>query len=74
MTAVDGPQPAGWYPNPDGPGNRFWSGSAWTDSVQDAEGSGPPPDRQTEQPTQSQGYSPILPPSKGTAKWWRRWW
>ena len=22
----------GWYPNPEAPGQRYWNGSAWTDS------------------------------------------
>jgi hypothetical protein len=27
-----GPQtPPGWYQNPDGPGQRYWSGAQWTD-------------------------------------------
>lgn len=24
---------AGWYPNPNGPGQRFWDGRAWTDHL-----------------------------------------
>ena len=24
--------PAGWYPNPEGPGNRYWDGGQWTDN------------------------------------------
>lgn len=24
------PAPAGWYPNPDGPGRRYWDGYQWT--------------------------------------------
>lgn len=27
-------QPAGWYPNPDGPGQRWWNGISWSDSYQ----------------------------------------
>jgi len=23
----------GWYPNPSGPGNRYWNGQQWTNSV-----------------------------------------
>ncbi len=23
--------PAGWYPNPTGPGQRYWTGEDWTD-------------------------------------------
>ncbi len=23
--------PAGWYPNPEGPGRRYWDGSRWTE-------------------------------------------
>ncbi len=29
-TADDGPEP-GWYPDPKGPGARYWDGRAWTD-------------------------------------------
>lgn len=44
MTAkVDVPPPAGWYPNPDGEGNRFWSGTAWTGSYQETNAPEPPP-------------------------------
>lgn len=25
--------PAGWYPNPSGPGNRYWDGTRWTESI-----------------------------------------
>lgn len=25
------PIPAGWYPSPDGPGQRYWDGAAWTE-------------------------------------------
>lgn len=25
-------QPAGWYPNPAGPGTRYWDGTQWTDN------------------------------------------
>lgn len=24
------PTPAGWYPNPAGPGHRYWDGATWT--------------------------------------------
>lgn len=27
-------QPAGWYPDPSGTGQRFWDGAAWTDQTQ----------------------------------------
>jgi outer membrane protein assembly factor BamE (lipoprotein component of BamABCDE complex) len=26
------PTPPGWYPNPQGPGKRYWDGIKWTDS------------------------------------------
>ncbi len=26
-----GAPPAGWYPNPQGPGQRYWDGARWTD-------------------------------------------
>ena len=26
-----GPPAAAWYPNPTGPGQRYWDGSAWTE-------------------------------------------
>lgn len=25
------PTPAGWYPNPHGPGRRYWDGYRWTE-------------------------------------------
>ena len=25
--------PAGWYPNPDGPGRRYWNGAGWTNDT-----------------------------------------
>ncbi|MBA2342458.1 MAG: DUF2510 domain-containing protein [Thermoleophilaceae bacterium] len=27
-------QPPGWYPNPQGPGKRYWDGTQWTGSYQ----------------------------------------
>ncbi len=27
------PTPAGWYPNPQGPGHRYWDGYRWTEHV-----------------------------------------
>lgn len=27
--------PAGWYPNPQGPGRRYWDGSTWTEHCAD---------------------------------------
>ncbi len=27
-------QPPGWYPNPEGPGKRYWDGNRWTGSFQ----------------------------------------
>jgi hypothetical protein len=32
------PPPPGWFPNPDGPGQRYWDGTSWTEHV-----SGRPP-------------------------------
>lgn len=26
------PTPAGWYPNPQGPGHRYWDGYRWTEN------------------------------------------
>jgi drug/metabolite transporter (DMT)-like permease len=38
------PAPApGWYPNPAGPGQRYWDGTTWTDHVQAASPMLPPP-------------------------------
>ncbi len=70
MTKIDLPPAAGWYPNPDGAGNRFWSGSAWTGSYQETEGSQPPPAPMDAEPTQSQGATEMPPPTG--ASWWRR--
>ncbi len=30
------PPAAGWYPNPQGAGQRYWDGAAWTSHLQDA--------------------------------------
>ncbi|KAA1428760.1 DUF2510 domain-containing protein [Nocardioides antri] len=27
---TQGPMPPGWYPNPSGPGTRYWDGTSWT--------------------------------------------
>lgn len=36
---ADGPQPppAGWYDDPEGPGQRWWDGTAWTEHRQGAD-------------------------------------
>lgn len=34
MAAVPAISPVpGWYPNPNGPGQRYWNGRAWTDHL-----------------------------------------
>lgn len=35
VTAGPAPQPAGWYPDPSGSGQRYWDGAAWTDQTHD---------------------------------------
>jgi len=30
-TALSSAIPAAWYPNPEGPGQRYWDGTAWTE-------------------------------------------
>lgn len=34
--------PAGWYPDPVEPGQRYWDGNAWTDSHSDSHPAAPP--------------------------------
>ena len=33
--------PAGWYPNPQGPGRRYWDGARWTETDQESQSEGP---------------------------------
>lgn len=41
-----GPQhPPGWYPNPQGPGQRYFDGTNWTDQYQQAAPTGPAPQK-----------------------------
>jgi hypothetical protein len=32
--AAVGPPPPGWYPDPSGPGQRYWDGAGWTQWAQ----------------------------------------
>lgn len=48
--------PAGWYPDPNGSGLRWWDGEQWTESVSDPQPpaeSQPPPGRGEDDPTAS---------------------
>lgn len=42
--------PPGWYPNPGGPGKRYWDGTRWTEQYSEA-------------PAQSQGVAPTPAPT-----------
>lgn len=55
-----GSTPAGWYPNPEGPGERYWDGASWTDQMRASaatEYAAPatPPTPQTPQTPQAPG-------------------
>lgn len=57
---AQGPQgtPPGWYPNPQGPGQRFWDGTKWTDSYSQQQHQPPqhqPPPQPQHQPPQKSG-------------------
>src|SRR3954471_1988379 len=36
LDAPPAPPAAGWYPNPQGPGQRYWDGQQWTEHFQGA--------------------------------------
>lgn len=44
--------PPGWYPNPEGPGERYWDGTHWTDQYQT------PPEEQPAQAAPQQQQTP----------------
>jgi len=54
--------PAGWYPNPEAPGLRYWDGTSWG-PVAPPMSTGPTPAPYQVQPTALQPKSPT------TAKW-----
>jgi Protein of unknown function (DUF2510) len=43
-------QPPGWYPNPEGPGQRYWDGTSWTEQVQGQPAPQAPPPAQAGTP------------------------
>lgn len=61
--SVTQPQaPAGWYPNPDGEGMRWWDGARWTEPPAPVVRVGPPKGSTTDAPP---------PQSPSPAAWWR---
>ncbi len=54
MEAQGPQQPPGWYPNPQGPGQRYWDGAQWTDDAR-APQPQPQPQPQQQQPPKSGG-------------------
>jgi Protein of unknown function (DUF2510) len=38
---VERPPPAAWYPNPLGPGQRFWDGARWTENYEQSPSAAP---------------------------------
>ena len=51
-----GGRPPGWYPNPEGPGQRLWDGEKWTDSYSQA----PPQQPVPPQPTSNTGRNCLI--------------
>lgn len=71
--------PAGWYPNPEGSGERYWNGSMWMDSYRDSTPTQQLPPQQQQAPQYQQPQSPhagARAPMRQKPKppWWRRWW
>lgn len=61
--------PSGWYPNPQGEGERYWDGARWTDQYR-----APPPDQLAQAPQEPQSPQAVPeqqtpPPQTG---WWAR--
>lgn len=52
--AVAATIPPGWYPDPSGDGERWWSGDAWTEHVRSSAPQGGPADVQA-----TQAYAPV---------------
>jgi hypothetical protein len=71
MSAMSTPtQSPGWYPAPDGNGQQWWNGSAWSDARRNAAGTAPTlgglPNYQAEPPRDGQAANIPVPPP-GTA-------
>ena len=41
MSTPGAPKSPGWYPSPDGNGQQWWNGSAWSDARRNSDGSNP---------------------------------
>lgn len=59
--------PAGWYPDPSEPGQRYWDGTAWTDSRADSH----PPASPPPQPAAAHGPKKRFAKLRSQPKW--RW-
>lgn len=64
MTTTQSPAP-GWYPDPDGPGQRYFDGTEWTEHRSGVRPVAPPPPPIVTQPG---GYQPA-PKKSNTWKW-----
>jgi Protein of unknown function (DUF2510) len=65
------PPAAGWYPDPAGPGSRYWDGGRWTEHTQPVPGAQPAQPLQPLAPTASgpgYGTHPAAPASTAVAR------
>jgi Protein of unknown function (DUF2510) len=53
--------PAGWYPDPNGRGERYWDGGRWTEQLRDTAPPGPPVQQAApvQQPAQLPAQQPV---------------
>jgi hypothetical protein len=52
--------PAGWYPDPQGGGQRYWDGNSWTEHTSGVQQMPPPVQQQHQPPKKRGGGSTIL--------------
>ena len=70
MSVSESQHPAGWYPNPTGPGQRYWDGQNWTDQYRETSPpppAPPPPAPPSPTPTASAPTAAVAAPPAGVA-------
>ena len=70
MSTPGAPKSPGWYSSPDGNGQQWWNGSAWSDARRGADGSAPVigglPNYEAAPPSATLPDIPLPPPGAGT--------